>query len=270
MVIHKCDRCLREFTKKSQYEYHINRKHICQLHPSVSTHDKSQEVDESSMLLILKELEHMRTELKSVKEELVSVKKENVKMKNKSKKDITKIKQNVNLSLTRKSQPKHNNVNIDKNFVNNGTVNMNIVAFGKEKMDFDIDEISSLCQGHKTIPNFIDFVHFNENKPENHNVYMPSRKNKNEVFVHNGSKWILADKHVITEQLIDKGTAYVEGRLEELKTKISKSKLNAVERSINAYNDVNDSNHVETTKKITKDVELILYNNKDIVLHKLT
>ena len=117
---------------------------------------------------------------------------------------------------------------------------------------------------------FIDFVHFNENMPENHNVYMPNRKNKNEVFVHNGEKWMLADKNKVIEDLIDKGTAYVEGRLEELKTKISKSKLDAVERSINAYNDTSNSNHVETTKKITKDVELILYNNKDVVLqHKI-
>ena len=268
MVVYKCDRCLHEFTKKSHFECHKNRKHKCKLHPSLFSESQDVSTENGPLFLILKELKQMQIELKSVKEELINVKKENIKIKEKNKKDISTIKENLKLSLKKQLlQTKNKKVNIEKNFVNNGTVNVNVVAFGKENMDFNIEDISSLCQGNKTIPNFIDFVHFNKNKPENHNVFMPSRKNKNEVFVHNGHKWILSDKKYVIEQLIDKGSTYVEGKLEELKLKISKSKLNAVERSINAYNDTANNAHAETTKKITKDVELILYNNKDVVLN---
>jgi hypothetical protein len=37
--------------------------------------------------------------------------------------------------------------NINNKNINNGIVNVNIVAFGKENMDFVIDDISKLCQG---------------------------------------------------------------------------------------------------------------------------
>jgi hypothetical protein len=95
---------------------------------------------------------------------------------------------------------------------------------------------------------------------------MPNRKNKNEVFVHNGAKWILADKKTVVEQLIDKGIEYVEGKMEELSTIISQSKYNAVERTINAYNENEGDANNEANKKITKDIELILYNNKDLIM----
>jgi len=60
---------------------------------------------------------------------------------------------------------KNNNINI--NNVNNGIINatINIVAFGKENMDFNINEIGKLCQGNKTVPNLINYMHFNESKP---------------------------------------------------------------------------------------------------------
>jgi hypothetical protein len=168
-----------------------------------------------------------------------------------------------------KQQRINNGTIINNKNINKGVVNMNIVAFGKENMDFVIDDIGKLCQGNKTVSNLIDFVHFNESKPENHNVYMPNRKNKNEVFVHNGVKWILADKKIVVEQLIDKGIEYVEGKMEELSTVISQSKYNAVERAINAYNDNEGDPNNEANKKITKDIELILYNNKDLVMANL-
>lgn len=228
MVLYTCKRCLCEFKRKSQYDCHINRKFKCNMHESLITDN----VNENTLTLILEELQSVKKKLQTVENELCDVKK-------------------TNEILSRSQCVKFNETN-NKKFVNNGTMNVNVVAFGKEKMDFVIEDICALCQGNKTIPNFIDFVHFNENMPENHNVYMPNRKNKNEVFVHNGEKWMLADKNKVIEDLIDKGTAYVEGRLEELKTKISKSKLDAVERSINAYNDTTNSNHVETTKKNNK------------------
>jgi hypothetical protein len=70
----------------------------------------------------------------------------------------------------------------------------------------------------------------------------------------------------LIEQLIDKGIEYVEGKMEELSAIISQSKYNAVERAINAYNENEGDVNNEANKKITKDIELILYNNKDLVM----
>jgi len=110
-------------------------------------------------------------------------------------------------------------------------------------------------------------VHFDANKPENHNIYMPNRKNKKEVFVYDGENWMLSDKKEIVEQLIDKGIIYMEGKIDELQDKISESKLNAIQRAIDTYNDVDDEGNKETVNKITNDIELILYNKKDMVIN---
>jgi hypothetical protein len=264
MVLHKCPRCLCEFNKKSHYECPINRKHKCDLHPSYITNNENNNLNTINNNLNINALNLILEEFKKVKEELKDVKEDNRQMKKQMK----------------KMQIKHNTITEQTNITNNGSITkinnegtinntnntVNIVAFGKENMDFVVEEIGKLCQGNKTISNFVDFVHFNKDKPENHNVYMPNRKNKNEVFVHNGVKWMLADKKNVVEHLIDKGIIYMEGKLDELKTIISESKLNAVERAIDAYNDNNHENNNEVTKKITKNIELILYNNKDLVM----
>lgn len=110
----------------------------------------------------------------------------------------------------------------------------------------------------------VDYVHFNENMPQNHNVYMPNRKNRKEVFVYNGENWMLSNKNNVVEQLVDKGITFVEGKIDELRIKLSKSKLDAVQRAIDVYNDEQHEHNKEISKKITDEVELILYNKKSI------
>jgi len=212
-------------------------------------------------------------ELKIVKEDMKNVKEDNKQLKQTNEETTKTLKK---MQQERDKIIEHTNINnrtinkINNKHVNKGTINnIQVVAFGKENMDFVIDDIGKLCQGNKTVPNLINYVHFNENKPENHNVYMPNRKNKSEVFVHNGVKWMLADKKATVEQLIDKGIEYVEGKMEELSAVISQSKYNAVERAINAYNENEGDVNNEANKKITKDIELILYNNKDLVMANL-
>jgi hypothetical protein len=255
MVLFTCDRCLFEFNKKSTYVNHTNRKIKCKIREQPKPVDN--DINAISLNIVL-------DELKKIKESCAILTENN---KTLTKRLDTIELQNTNDNVDNKNV---NNGTINKH-VNNGTINnIHIVAFGKENMNFVIDDIGKLCQGNKTVSNLINYMHFNESKPENHNVYMPNRKNKSEVFVHNGTKWILADKKAVVEQLIDKGIEYVEGKLEELGTIISQSKYNAVERAIDIYNDTEHEQHNETTKKITKDIELILYNNKDLILSSKT
>ena len=260
MVLYECTRCLYKFDKKSHYDRHINRKYKCDVQKNDVIFNDLQNA--TTLNLILEELQNVKKELTDVKCELYDVK-ENNKQTNKKLKKIEEINK-----LLRQTNVINNGPVINTKHINKGTINatINVVAFGKENMDFSIDEIGKLCQGNKTVPNLINYMHFNESKPENHNVYMPNRKNKSEVFVHNGVKWMLADKKATVEQLIDKGIEYVEGKMEELSAVISKSKYNAVERAIDAYNENEGDANNEANKKITKDIELILYNNKDLIM----
>jgi len=243
MVLYTCERCLREFTKKFSYEKHVKRKFPCRKINSKKNAD-------------IATLETLLIEFKNIVERIEKLescppKKISNKIKNTDDKYI-----NVN-----------NNINNGTINNNSNNINIHLVAFGKEKMNFVIDDIAKICQGNKTIPNLINYMHFDANKPENHNIYMPNRKNKKEVFVYDGENWMLSDKKEIVEQLIDKGIMYMEGKIDELQNKISESKLNAIQRAIDTYNDIDDEGNKEAVNKITNDIELILYNKKDMVIN---
>lgn len=152
------------------YHYHeyINRKYKCEI--KINDND-DKEYDKNVLTMILQEL-------KNVKSELVNVKNKNTQMQNK----IDKL-QNKNKILLKDNTLKYNYNKINVNGDINPITNINVVAFGKEKIDFVIEDLGKICQGNKTISNYVNYVHFNKNRPENHNIYMPSKKNRKEVFV---------------------------------------------------------------------------------------
>ena len=255
MVTHICDRCHHIFNRKSVYDRHINRKFKCKI-VELNKNTLEEQLEKNGQDSVL---DLLLLELKKVKKECNEISQQNMKLEKDNKKLLKHLNETVN----------GNNGNMIVSNGNNGTimnVNVNLVAFGKEKMNFSMDDIAKLCQGNKTVPNMINHVHFNEDIPENHNVYMPSRKNRKEVFVYDGEEWMLANKKDVVEQLVDKGIMYIEGKMNELQNKLSASKLNAVQRSINIFNDENHENNKEITKKITEEVELILYNKKNVIM----
>ena len=175
MVEYKC-RCGKIFADKNKYTNHINRKFPCK------------EINEKTDINIAM-LENLLSEFKNIVERIEKLEScPPKKTRNKIKK-IDDKSVNVNNNI--------NNVIINNNNNNSNNINIHLVAFGKEKMNFVIDDIAKICQGNKTIPNLINYVHFDANKPENHIIYMPNRKNKKEVFVYNGENWMLSDKKEI-------------------------------------------------------------------------
>jgi hypothetical protein len=268
MVLHTCERCLKQFNKKHTYDIHVNRKNPCKKQEREPTF-LGENINDNAFSFLLNELKIVKDELSELKklnssDKIKKIEEENKELKKRIKKiepcsitKITKQKNNMNNS--------YNTLSVNNSTTNN--INVNLVAFGKEKMDFVVEDIVGLCQGNKTVPNFINFVHFDENKPQNHNVYMSNRKNRSEVFVYDGEDWMLTSKKNIVERLVDKGIMYVEGKLDELEKKLTESKLNAVRRAVDAYNDTEHENNKEITKKITGEVELILYNKKNVVIN---
>ena len=54
-------------------------------------------------------------------------------------------------------------------------------------------------KGFKSIPKLIQAIHFNPEKPENHNVYIPNIKNSY-AMVWNGDKWDLSNQEDILDE----------------------------------------------------------------------
>ena len=263
MVTHICYRCHRIFNKKSSYDTHINRKNKC----SIKVIDN----DDTNIMKNIGTLNEILEEFKKIKEDNIKCKKEIEEVKEKNKELTNKI---INLEQCNSTATQLKKIEINNNITqnnitqNNITQNINVTPFGKEKMDFVVEDLSKICQGNKTIPNFVNHVHFNKNMPENHNVFLPSKKNRKEVFVFDGDEWMLRDKNDIIEHLIERGIGYVEGRMNELENHITKSKLNAVKRMITTYTNTDDPENKNLTKKMSNEIELILYNKKHMIKTK--
>ena len=123
------------------------------------------------------------------------------------------------------------------------------------------DYLKIMNRGFNSVPKLIEAIHFNPEKPENQNVYIPNIKTKY-AMVWNGKKWDLKDRSEIIDDmyednsniLIDKMEEFEELQLEEMKKKLKKFK-----RFINEKE--NDS----VKNKIKEEIKLLLYNNKDSI-----
>ena len=153
-----------------------------------------------------------------------------------------------------------NNGNINNGTINNNTQNIIIVNnFGKE----DISHIKD--QGYKVIINrrydgllkLIETVHFNDNKPENFNVYLSSIRNEFANIYENNS-WKLKDVDDVIEQLKDDKIAILDKKTEELNDTKLKDTYNTFKGRLYS-NAVADKN-------LSKNIKLAMYNNSEKVI----
>ena len=61
-----------------------------------------------------------------------------------------------------------------QNIQNNIQNNIKIYAYGKEDLShiLEKDFKNILNKGFKSVPNLVEYIHSNKNKPENHNIYI--------------------------------------------------------------------------------------------------
>lgn len=145
---------------------------------------------------------------------------------------------------------------------------INIIAYGREDTTFLTEnEVKKMVMlGYQSIPKYVEIVHCNDSKPENKNIYIPSKKNMNKVMVYDGSKWKLRSSKVINELYVN-GIDFIEGKFEELKDqgKIPQSAIRRLENVFNQMNNNdNEKNDQEYRKKINDEIKLVLYNNRPV------
>tara|TARA_B100000902_G_C27282573_1_gene902635 strand:+ start:229 stop:1230 length:1002 start_codon:yes stop_codon:yes gene_type:complete len=124
----------------------------------------------------------------------------------------------------------------------------------------DKDILKCLKHSNFCIPHLIEKVHFDINKPENHNIYISNLKNKY-VMMYDGNKWKCADREEQIGNLIDDNETIIEYRLEEWIE--NGNKYPEMMRKFNRYIEKKDNNKV--INKIKDDIKLLLYNNRNIV-----
>jgi hypothetical protein len=155
---------------------------------------------------------------------------------------------------------------IKKAGVNISTINMqnNIKLLSYSDTDrshlTDKDILKCLKHSNFCIPYLIKKVHFDVNKPENHNVYISNLKNKY-VMMYDGNKWECKDREEQISNLMDDNEGIIEYKLEEWLEK--GVKYPEMMKKFNTYIEKKDNNKVINI--IKDEIKLLLYNNRNVV-----
>ncbi len=158
----------------------------------------------------------------------------------------------------------NNTINNNSNTTNN-TMNINLVAFGQEDKDsLSNNEIFQILKrGFSSIPELVKALHFNENRPENHNIYISNMRD-NYVMVYDGDKWTLRDRTETMENIFDDGRDFLVVKLNDIKDMLNDRQKCCIKKFERFDHDIDY--HEKKKVEILNDIKLILYNNKDIPL----
>jgi hypothetical protein len=169
----------------------------------------------------------------------------------------------------------------NNNTQNNIKNNIKVVAFGKEDLYAISDEVCKkmLRKGFDAVPALIEYVHFNKQIPENHNVYVSNLRN-DQASNYNGDRWEVTTKKEVIDKLFDDKYCFLDGVYKRLVKdnkldEITKRKFGRFKREeeleamlaqqAQEYGEYSDSKHNQIKKNIKGGIKLMLYNKKYIV-----
>ena len=153
-----------------------------------------------------------------------------------------------------------------QNIQQNINQNIKILAYDNTDLSHlkNKDYLKCLKRSNFCIPHLIEKIHFNPEKPENHNIYISNLKN-NYVMIYNGEKWMINDRDESIQNLIDDKESIIEQKLEEW---IENGKnYPDIMKKFNRYLEKKENDKV--LNKIKNEIKLMLFNNRDIVSKKL-
>ena len=186
----ECEYCGKKYSRSDSLKRHLKNKH---------TDDKV------ILKQLLEEMKLSRIEINEKQDRLLNkvelIENENLELKN----EIKQLKEIKGDTIN------SNNTNTQ---INN---HFNIVPFGKEKLDEIIGEEECkkiLFRGFEAVPQLIENVHFNQNRPEYHNCYIPNIRGKYAI-VYDGKNWKLENSMDIIEILTDNNKEFLERKFED-------------------------------------------------------
>lgn len=249
---YKCEHCGNKFTRKSSLQYHV--KNSCK--------EKNKEL-----------ITMTREELKNIIKAEVNKEKaktNNIKVEAKKEEDINNnIKAIEKKTINNNNNNNNNIINNDNRVITNNNItivtnNINMVCYGKENLDYIPDEVIKkiLNKGFLSVPTLVKYVHFNKDKPDQHNIYVPGYNSSN-LLVYRNDRWEMVDATNEIEQLCDNKKYFLEEKYEELKQNLPMVISKKFKRFLDATEgETNESK--KTNKTMQKEVKCILYNNRDM------
>tara|TARA_Y100000991_G_scaffold210213_1_gene191254 strand:+ start:226 stop:1188 length:963 start_codon:yes stop_codon:yes gene_type:complete len=193
-----------------------------------------------------------------------------VKLLNEKDKEMNKKDMEFKKELDKRDKEYKEQINelIKKAGINNCTITQNIQNNIK-LLNYDNTDISHLtdndylrCLKHKNfcIPYLIEKIHFDRDKPENHNIYISNLKNKY-VMMYEKTKWETKNRDDTLDKLICDKEVLMEEKLGEWQE--NGNKHADLRNRYDIY--IEKRNIKNVINQIKDDVELMLYNNRDLI-----
>ena len=272
-VIYECEKCHNIYKYKSDYDRHINKKNPCKI---INNKNTLININEEISIIKCNECHKEFTTMRSLKRhqkeycnkldfieknDLIKMVKELEKQINNKDININNNKDNEKIIIDN-SHNSHNANNSYNTLNNSGnTTNIIINAYGKEDLSHitekDYKTLFRKC--NSLIPALIELIHFNENKPENKNVFMSNIKSKY-VNVYDGKQWNLMNKYELIDDIYDNKCIIIIDKFDDMKKEI----LNKT--TIELFSKFIDKHETKMMKKNMADkIQLLLYNNRNLI-----
>jgi len=204
---------------------------------------------EEIFLTLLDEMSQMKNAQSEMQNKIIELEIENARLKDQP----SNITNNTNNHI----------INNNQQNCNNQTLNINLVAFGKEDMDqlSNLELFKIIKKGFKSVPELMKVIHFDENRPENHNIYIPNMS-RNYVMIFDGEKWGLVDGTDTIENIFDDGRNFLAERKEKIDKLINDKNRKCLIKFDRFNRDID--NCPDKKNEILNDIKLILYNNREL------
>ena len=272
-----CEKCNKQLKDKYSLDRHYNRKYPCDQLPNIDVDNEcicpfcNKKYSSRSTLN-----RHLKDNCKKIDKKVdetctVSVLKKKIKKLEKGQYELLKknkeLEKKINtdkvIETIADSQVVKGNYNNNCNNTTNNTTNniFNIVAFGKEDLSHlsKKDWIKIFKNNYKAMEALTKLTHFDEDKPENHNIYIAGQKSKY-AMVHNGKDWELKDRNDTVGDLYGDKAYIIFNKIDELSDELPV----AIVDKFNKIREDYDNDKIEKT--MVKSLDTLLLNNRKIAI----
>jgi hypothetical protein len=292
MVNYKCTRCFKIFTQKGHYVRHINRKNKCIEKSSIPNDDQNNndEYPKNGICIpkvgysdfrceycnrTYKHKFHLNRHTKLcknkednlLKEELFHLLLENQK---KQEENYEKILENQEKNYEKKIkmlQEQISKINTGTiNYYTQNVQNIQVLAYNKTDVSHlkDKDYKKVLRRGNFCVPNLVDAIHFNPNKPENHNIYIPNMKT-GYIMCWNGESWDIRNREDVIDDIYDEKSNLLIDKVDEWEDigyKLDPIIMTKFKRFLSKMDDDVVKN------KVKEEIRFLLYNKRNRIKNK--
>ena len=293
MVLYTCELCNKEFNRKSNYTRHINRKNKCvkitsnnNNNQNVKNVKKCENTNHPNLGMAIpkagcervkiykcmfcnntyKHNFHLNRHLKScnkkkdndLKEELFQLLLESQKKQQEQyEKRITELQNEIS------EMAKGKTIN-NYTYNTQNVQNIQVLAYNKTDISHlkDKDYNKVLRRGNFCVPNLVDAIHFNPNKPENHNIYIPNMKT-GFIMCWNGETWDIRNREDVIDDIYDDKSNLLIDKIEEWEEigyKLDPIIMTKFKRFITKMDDDIVKN------KVKEEIRFLLYNKRNKII----